>query len=122
MALAFGIWVVAYVGAHRTLGPSLPRPARATAVARLSIAAKVLILRVRRGPRPRWPSAPPPPIPPPRGRCCSPRAATRPTLRPSKRRFGESNLAKTVPYVLKNASCRVMLFREHREQRDDETP
>src|SRR5487761_638709 len=35
---------------------------------------------------------------------------------PYKRRFGEFNLGKTVPYVLKNATCRVMLFREHREQ------
>jgi nucleotide-binding universal stress UspA family protein len=34
---------------------------------------------------------------------------------PYKRRFGEFNLGKTVPYVLKNANCRVMLFREHRE-------
>jgi nucleotide-binding universal stress UspA family protein len=34
---------------------------------------------------------------------------------PYKRRFGEFNLGKTVPYVLKNATCRVMLFREHRE-------
>src|SRR5437762_11667328 len=40
---------------------------------------------------------------------------------PYKRRFGEFNLGKTVPYVLKNANCRVMLFREHREHRD-ETP
>jgi len=24
-----------------------------------------------------------------------------------------------VPYVLKNANCRVMLFREHREHRDE---
>lgn len=39
---------------------------------------------------------------------------------PYKRRFGEFNLGKTVPYVLKNANCRVMLFREHREHRDDE--
>jgi nucleotide-binding universal stress UspA family protein len=29
-----------------------------------------------------------------------------------KRRFGEFNLGKTAPYVLKNASCRVVLFRE----------
>ena len=35
---------------------------------------------------------------------------------PYKKRFGEFNLGKTVPYVLKNATCRVMLFREHREQ------
>ncbi|TMF01380.1 MAG: universal stress protein [Chloroflexi bacterium] len=34
---------------------------------------------------------------------------------PYKRRFGEFNLGKTVPYVLKNANCRVLLFREHRE-------
>jgi nucleotide-binding universal stress UspA family protein len=34
---------------------------------------------------------------------------------PYKRRFGEFNMGKTVPYVLKNANCRVMLFREHRE-------
>ena len=31
---------------------------------------------------------------------------------PYKRRFGEFNLGKTVPYVLKNAGCRVVLFRE----------
>jgi len=37
---------------------------------------------------------------------------------PYKRRFGEFNLGKTVPYVLKNANCRVMLFREHREHAD----
>ncbi|HEY1420157.1 MAG TPA: universal stress protein [Candidatus Dormibacteraeota bacterium] len=37
---------------------------------------------------------------------------------PYKRRFGEFNLGKTVPYVLKNATCRVMLFREHREHAD----
>ena len=34
---------------------------------------------------------------------------------PYKRRFGEFNMGKTVPYVLKNANCRVLLFREHRE-------
>ena len=37
---------------------------------------------------------------------------------PYKRRFGEFNLGKTVPYVLKNATCRVVLFREHREHPD----
>ena len=31
---------------------------------------------------------------------------------PYKRRFGEFNLGKTTPYVLKNAPCRVILFRE----------
>jgi len=31
---------------------------------------------------------------------------------PYKRRFGEFNLGKTVPYVLKHASCRVVLLRE----------
>ncbi len=31
---------------------------------------------------------------------------------PYKRRFGEFNLGKTAPYVLKNASCRVVLLRE----------
>src|SRR5712691_11640726 len=40
---------------------------------------------------------------------------------PYKRRFGEFNLGKTVPYVLKNANCRVMLFREHREHREEQT-
>jgi len=40
---------------------------------------------------------------------------------PYKRRFGEFNLGKTVPYVLKNATCRVMLFREHREHREQES-
>lgn len=34
---------------------------------------------------------------------------------PYKRRFGEFNLGRTVPYVLKNAGCRVVLFRERRE-------
>ncbi len=34
---------------------------------------------------------------------------------PYKRRFGEFNLGKTVPYVLKNASCRVILLREKLE-------
>ncbi len=40
---------------------------------------------------------------------------------PYKRRFGEFNLGKTVPYVLKNANCRVMLFREHREHLEEAT-
>jgi nucleotide-binding universal stress UspA family protein len=31
---------------------------------------------------------------------------------PFKRRFGEFYLGKTAPYVLKNAPCRVILFRE----------
>ena len=31
---------------------------------------------------------------------------------PYKRRFGEFNLGKTAPYVLKNAPCRVILFRQ----------
>ena len=31
---------------------------------------------------------------------------------PYKRRFGDFFLGKTAPYVLKNASCRVILFRE----------
>ena len=35
---------------------------------------------------------------------------------PYKRRFGDFNLGKTVPYVLKFASCQVVLFREHLEQ------
>ena len=35
---------------------------------------------------------------------------------PYKRRFGEFNLGRTAPYVLKNAPCRVILFREHLEQ------
>jgi len=35
---------------------------------------------------------------------------------PYKRRFGDFNLGKTVPYVLKFASCQVILFREHLEQ------
>ena len=34
---------------------------------------------------------------------------------PYKRRFGEFFLGKTVPYVLKNASCRVVLYREKLE-------
>lgn len=33
---------------------------------------------------------------------------------PYKRRFGEFNMGRTVPYVLKNAPCRVILFRERR--------
>ena len=36
---------------------------------------------------------------------------------PYKRRFGEFNLGRTVPYVLKNAGCRVILFRERRDSR-----
>jgi len=35
---------------------------------------------------------------------------------PYKKRFGEFNLGKTVPYVLKFAPCRVILFRERLEQ------
>jgi nucleotide-binding universal stress UspA family protein len=35
---------------------------------------------------------------------------------PYKKRFGEFNLGKTVPYVLKNAPCRVVLFRERLAQ------
>ena len=31
---------------------------------------------------------------------------------PYKRRFGDFNMGKTVPYVLKNAFCRVVLMRE----------
>jgi nucleotide-binding universal stress UspA family protein len=34
---------------------------------------------------------------------------------PYKRRFGEFNLGKTSPYVLKHAPCRVILFRERLE-------
>ena len=34
---------------------------------------------------------------------------------PYKRRFGEFNLGKTAPYVLKNAPCQVILFRERLE-------
>ena len=34
---------------------------------------------------------------------------------PYKRRFGDFNLGRTVPYVLKFASCQVILFREHLE-------
>lgn len=34
---------------------------------------------------------------------------------PYKRRFGEFFLGKTVPYVLKNAPCRVVLYREKLE-------
>jgi nucleotide-binding universal stress UspA family protein len=35
---------------------------------------------------------------------------------PYKRRFGEFNLGKTAPYVLKNAPCRVVLFRERLDE------
>jgi nucleotide-binding universal stress UspA family protein len=31
---------------------------------------------------------------------------------PYKRKLGEFNMGRTVPYVLKNAPCRVMLLRE----------
>jgi nucleotide-binding universal stress UspA family protein len=31
---------------------------------------------------------------------------------PYKRRFGDFNMGRTVPYVLKNAPCRVLLLRE----------
>ena len=34
---------------------------------------------------------------------------------PYKRRFGEFNLGKAAPYVLKHAPCRVILFRERLE-------
>ena len=34
---------------------------------------------------------------------------------PYKRRFGDFFLGKTVPYVLKNAACRVILYRERLE-------
>ncbi len=34
---------------------------------------------------------------------------------PYKRRFGEFNLGRTVPFVLKNAACRILLFRERLE-------
>ena len=35
---------------------------------------------------------------------------------PYKRRFGDFNLGRTVPYVLKYAPCQVILFREHLDQ------
>ncbi len=35
---------------------------------------------------------------------------------PFKRRFGEFDLGKTAPYVLKNARCRVILFRERLDE------
>ena len=35
---------------------------------------------------------------------------------PYKRRFGDFFLGKTVPYVLKNAPCRVILYREKLEE------
>lgn len=35
---------------------------------------------------------------------------------PFKRRFGEFNLGKTAPYVLKHAPCRVILFRERLDE------
>jgi nucleotide-binding universal stress UspA family protein len=35
---------------------------------------------------------------------------------PYKRRFGEFNLGRTAPYVLRNARCRVILFRERHEE------
>jgi len=31
---------------------------------------------------------------------------------PYKKRFGEFNIGRTVPYVLKNATCQVVLWRE----------
>ena len=37
---------------------------------------------------------------------------------PYKRRFSEFNLGKATPYVLKNASCRVILFRGRLEDAD----
>ena len=51
MALAFGIWVVAYMAAHRTLDQVSQGLAGATAVACFGFAAYVLIRRVRRGPQ-----------------------------------------------------------------------
>jgi nucleotide-binding universal stress UspA family protein len=35
---------------------------------------------------------------------------------PYKKRFGEFNIGRTVPYVLKNATCQVVLWREPLER------
>src|SRR5258708_16070286 len=40
---------------------------------------------------------------------------------PYKRRFGEFNMGKTVPYVLKNANCPLILFPDHRQHPPSET-
>ncbi len=51
IALAIGIWVVAYLGAHRELDPGSQELALGTAVVCFGFAAYVLIRRVRRGPQ-----------------------------------------------------------------------
>ena len=49
MALAIGLWVVAYLAGHRSLDPVAQELAGATAVVCFGFAAYVLIRRVRRG-------------------------------------------------------------------------
>jgi len=51
IALAIGIWVVAYLGAHGELDPGSQGLALATAVGCFAFAAYVLVRRVRRGPQ-----------------------------------------------------------------------
>jgi len=51
IALAIGIWVVVYLGAHRELDPGSQELALGTAVVCFGFAAYVLIRRVRRGPQ-----------------------------------------------------------------------
>ncbi|TMG66668.1 MAG: hypothetical protein E6H86_05910 [Chloroflexi bacterium] len=51
MALAIGIWVVAYLAAHRTLDPISQGLAAGSAAVCFGFAAYVLVRRVRRGPQ-----------------------------------------------------------------------
>ena len=51
IALAIGIWVVAYLAVHRTLDQGSEVMAGATAVVCFGFAAYVLIRRVMRGPQ-----------------------------------------------------------------------
>jgi len=51
MALAIGIWVVAYLAVHRTLDPISQDLAAATAVVCFIFAGYVLVRRVTHGPQ-----------------------------------------------------------------------